>query len=109
MPVKQTIMNTLTSNEKKLLADTLNGCGTLLLHDPHYLGLITAEGGLEAEATDACLLNALDEKWQVNGPALVTKLRALSRETRETLVRGIAAIWERNDEHFERDLEAIEA
>ena len=124
----------LTKNEKMLIADTLNGCNILLDCDPHWLAsmrgsdgaladaavigrdaqgrvLLTGSricSGLELEIYDAIRLNAhLDEKWQVDGAPLLEKIRALTPDQREQLVRAIAGVWQRNDANFERDLEAV--
>lgn len=95
----------LSTNEKKLLADALNGCGALIQHDPSYLPLLLS-GGLELEVYDACRLNQLDQKWEVDRQALIAKLQAMPVADKERLARTIAGVWERNDERFEADLEA---
>ena len=120
----------LTKSEKMLIADTLNGCGLLIDSDPTWLSLMTgSEGaladaeigqdvldritltgrvcsGLEHEVYDAIRLNQADEKWSVNGRELLNKIAALTPADRETLIRTVAEVWARCDEHFERDLEA---
>jgi hypothetical protein len=124
----------LTRNEKMLIADTLNGCNILVQCDPSYLrlmvgdsgaiknaavigtdkeGLVVLTGstvcsGLEHEVYDAIRLNGLDQKWEVNGSDLIHKIREMTPELREKLIRCVAEVWERNDENFERDLEACE-
>src|SRR5260370_13834450 len=92
-------------NEKHLVADALNGVGMLVRHDPGYLDLMcgndgalldaaiicrdAADGrvllcgsriasGLEHEIYDAIRLDRLDEKWGVDGYALLTELRAMT-------------------------------
>ncbi|MDE2102674.1 MAG: hypothetical protein KGL39_35850 [Patescibacteria group bacterium] len=115
------------------MADALNGC-YLGVNDPQSGTLETLCGsqgaiagaeviettdgkialkgrivsGLEMEIEDAIKLDGLDEKWNVDGPALLAKLHAMSPQQRETLVRGVAAVWERNDRNFERDLDALQ-
>lgn len=123
----------LTKNEKMLIADALNGCGTLIAADPEYLNLMAgSEGaladaeivgqdawgrieltgrvcsGLEHEVYDAIRLDQLDEKWSIDGPELVNKIAAMSVEDRNRLVQAVAAIWDRNDANFERDLETLQ-
>lgn len=123
----------LTRNEKMLIADALNGCGTLMQADPAYLSMMAGDSGaladaqiqgtdawgriemtgrvcsgLEHEVYDAIRLNDAASKWDVDGRALVNKIAALTTEQREQLVRRIAECWERNDANFERDLEALE-
>lgn len=58
----------LTQEEACLLVDALNGAQ------------FTADTArlLYAEVEDACNLDHLDQKWQVDGPALVQKLRQLT-------------------------------
>lgn len=122
----------LTKNEKLLIADTLNGCGMLLEADPTWLGLMVGDdgaladaqilcpdawdritmtgrvcSGLEHEVYDAIRLNQLDQKWEIDGRALVNKIAALTPAEREQIIRTVAAVWSRNDERFEADLEAL--
>lgn len=123
----------LTRSEKMLIADTLNGCNVLIDCDPNYLSLMVGEdgglrdaavigrgpdgrvlltgsmvcSGLEHEVYDAIRLNGLDEKWSVDGEALLLKIRAMTPADRETLLRAVAGVWQRNDERFEADLEAL--
>ena len=122
----------LTKNEKMLIADTLNGCGMSLEHDPTWLGLMTGDAGaladaeitgqdawdritltgrvcsgLEYEVYDSIRVNQTDKKWDVDGRALVNKIAALTPAQRETLIRTVAAVWNRNDDRFEADLEEL--
>ena len=122
----------LTRKEKMLIADTLNGCGMSLDHDPTWLGLMIGDAGaladaeivgqdawdritltgrvcsgLEHEVYDAIRLNKADEKWEVDGRELVNKIAALTPAEREQIIRTVAAVWSRNDERFEADLEEL--
>jgi hypothetical protein len=92
----------LTLNEKRLVADALNGT---FLEEPHLE--MMANGGLESELLDACRLNGLDEKWQVQRKELLQKINSMRPEDRRQLCQTIAAIWERCDENFDKDLEAL--
>jgi len=127
----------LTINEKKLIADALNGVGMMILADPNYLRLMAGDGGalkdaavigqdeqgrvvltgstvcsgLEHEIYDAIRLNRLDEKWGVSGGGLIHKIREMTPEGREKLVRFIGELWDQpaeklNDGTFESRLEA---
>lgn len=59
---------TLTEGEASLIVDALNG----ILMEPYTMGL------LWAQIADAVEMNGDDRKWQVDGPALVEKLRGLT-------------------------------
>ncbi len=123
----------LTKNEKMLLADALNGCyynaddGTMemmagqdgAVKDAAVIGVDTAGrvlltgsstvcSGLELEVYDSIRLNELDEKWEIDGVQLLTKIRAMSKERRIALLLKVKEVWARNDERFEADLEALE-
>ena|SRR2546423_13298503 len=125
----------LTLNEKKLIADALNGCGLLIQCNPNYIhqmmgdngalknaaiigtdqdGRVLLRGstvcsGLEHEIYDAIRLNRLDEKWAVNGADLIHKIREMTPAQREAIVRLMGALWadteHLNDGSFERRLE----
>ena len=123
----------LTRNEKMLIADVLNGCGTLIAADPTYLNQMAGDEGamrdarivgfdasarigltglvccgLEHEVYDGIKLSGLAEKWwDVDGDDLLNKIRDMTPADRERLVRCVAEVWERNDENFERDLVAL--
>jgi hypothetical protein len=109
----------LSPNEKNLIADALNGCGTLIESDPNYLALMagpdhppadlavigrgpggrpTLTGpvvscGLEHELLDAMRLDAIDTKWQVDGVVLLEKVRALTQAQRTDLIQRVAHAW----------------
>ena len=58
------------------------------------------------ELYDAIRLDRLDKKWDIDGAVLLSKIRAITDH--ERLMRGVAGIWERNEERSEADLEALE-
>lgn len=123
----------LTKNEKMLIADTLNGCNILIDCDPTYLRLMAGDGGaikdaavigrdeagrvlltgsticsgLEHEIYDAIRLNHVDQKWEVDGANLIHNIREMTVAQREQLIRAVGEVWRRNDENFERDLDAL--
>ena len=76
----------LTLPEAWFLVDMLNGS----LMDAYTAGLIWAE------AEDAIALEGLDMKWQVDGKALVKKLKALSRVQALALVDAAERFWQAN-------------
>jgi hypothetical protein len=123
----------LTTNEKLLIADALNGCSIPLEHDAAYLRhMVGDEGalrvarfegldaqqrikltgvvccGLEHEVYDAIELDDLAAKWRVDGRALLNKIAAMTPRDRTRLLRRVAEVWQRNDSNFVRDLEALE-
>jgi len=51
---------------------------------------------LWAEAEDACALEALDEKWGVDGKAFIEKLKGFSRAQALALVDATERFWEAN-------------
>lgn len=101
-----TSIGSLTPSELNLIADTLNGVGLLLTSSPHHMEMLLS-GGLEHEVHDAIALFNYAEKWQVQAADLLAKLRVMPRESKERLIRLVAHLWERNDEHFMRDLHAF--
>jgi hypothetical protein len=112
----------LTHNEKMLIADALNGCPLTLDamcgsderadYAPDAMDRIEVEGlvtsGLEHEIYDAIRLNGLDKKWHVNAREMLNKIARMTRAQRESLVRRVAEVWERNDSNFEKDLLSLE-
>jgi hypothetical protein len=76
----------LTLPECWFIADMLNGS----LMDANTAGLIWAE------AEDAIALDGLDKKWQVDGKALVKKLKALSHVQALALVDAAERFWQAN-------------
>lgn len=112
----------LTQNEVNLLADTLNGCGTSIAFDEHYIPRMRGNergalpdgtptvSGLEAEVYDAIRLNQADRHWEVDGKALLAKLRALSPDDREAIVRAIGRAWDDcNGPGWDKELKALVA
>ncbi len=83
----------LTVEEACLIVDALNGAK--LEADTARL--------LWAEIEDACHLDHLDEKWQVDGRALVQKLRELNEIQAMALVDAAERFWEASDAG-ERDI-----
>ena len=104
----------LTLNEKKLCADALNGT-MLMENDADYHRMMIGTdpqpdgtcSGLYAEISDAIKLNSLDTKWEVDGPQLLRKIHEMTPVQRETLMRCIAGVWQRNDDSFEIDLDNL--
>ncbi len=76
----------LTLPECWFLVDMLDGS----LMDANTAGL------LWAEAEDAIALDGLDAKWQVDGKALVKKLKALSHVQALALVDAAERFWQAN-------------
>ncbi|MDD3654996.1 MAG: hypothetical protein PHO01_12620 [Desulfotomaculaceae bacterium] len=76
----------LTLPECWFIADMLNGS----LVDAY------SAGTLWASAEDACALDGLDKKWQVDGKALVKKLKALSPVQALALVDAAERFWQAN-------------
>ncbi|MGI9951406.1 hypothetical protein V3F56_03505 [Moorellaceae bacterium AZ2] len=77
----------LCANEACLLVDALNGAIT----DAHTAPL------LWQEVEDACRLDGLDEKWQVDGRALIEKLKNLSALHCMALVDAAERFWQAED------------
>ena len=123
----------LTTNEKLLIADALNGCCLALEHDPDYLRHMVGDTsalrdarfdgldaqqriqltgvvccGLEHELYDAIELDDLATKWNVDGPALLAKVAAMTPQERTRLLQNVAAVWQRNDGNFTRDLQLLD-
>ena len=74
----------LAEKEACLLVDALNGV---------ILDASTAQH-LWAEIEDAIKLDGLAEKWDVDGPALVGKLRGLNALQAMALVDGAEKVWQ---------------
>jgi hypothetical protein len=70
--------------EWKLVADALNGT---MFHGAGQLGI------LWAEIADAIKLEALDKKWEVNGAALVKRLRALTPGQLVATIDVVERFW----------------
>ncbi len=73
----------LTEAEALLILDAANGT----LWEPHSAGLLWAE-------VDDSLADGLAEKWDVDGPALVAKLKALTY-TQSLAVVDACEVWGR--------------
>ncbi len=73
----------LSKEEVCLVADSLNG--TLI--EPHTLSLVWAN------VDDSIRLDGLDEKWGVDGEALVGKLRAFTPLQATALVDAVERFW----------------
>jgi len=76
----------LTLPEAWFIVDMLNGS----LVDAY------SAGTLWASAEDACALDGLDKKWQVDGKAFVEKLKALSPVQALALVDAAERFWQAN-------------
>ncbi len=75
----------LTINEALLIVDATNG---IIIHPD-----ILAEQLLWMNVEDAIQMDALDKKWEVDGAALVNKLKALSNQEAVTLLEKIKQFW----------------
>ena len=76
-------------NEWKMVCDILNG---IWLNDSASLSYVWAE------VADACQLNHTDKKWEVDGAALVNKLRALTYGQLVALVDEVERFWFHTDD-----------
>jgi len=76
----------LTLPEAWFIVDMLNGT----IMDANTAGL------LWASAEDACAMDGLDKKWQVDGKALVKKLKALSHVQALALTDAAERFWQAN-------------
>lgn len=85
----------LTYKEACLIVDTLNG----VLMDANSARL------LWAEIEDACRLDGADNKWEVDGTALVEKLKKLPLMHCMALVDAAECFWNLPDE--DRDLRRV--
>ncbi len=74
----------LSDAEMSLILDTLNGTGFFDEHAPIFI---------DAEISDAISLDHLDEKWSVDGPALIAKLRTLSYADKLAIVDASERWW----------------
>lgn len=83
---RRRLRDQLSDGEVGLILDALNGCW---LQDAHTVGLIWAE------AEDAIRLNRADQKWSVDGPDLVRKLRAMSYAELCALTDAAERWWHR--------------
>ena len=76
----------LTRNEAMAVMDACNG---LWLEDLPNLSYSL----IWAEVEDAIRLDGLDKKWEIDGPALVEKLRSLTRTQTAALADAITRFW----------------
>lgn len=76
----------LTTAEVALILDTLNGTWA---SDEHSAAFIPAE------VSDAIRLNRLDEKWNVDGPALLEKMSAMNHWLLTALIDAAERWWGR--------------
>jgi hypothetical protein len=82
----------LTLPEAWFIVDMLNGS----LMDAYTAGT------LWASAEDACAMDGLDKKWQVDGKAFVEKLKALSPVQALALVDAAERFWQADDEDIKK-------
>ena len=127
MTPSPTALLTLTRAEKNLLADALNACTILIAFQPDYLQQMSGDGGairdaavigtdaqgrvtltgsgicsgLELEVYDSMRICDLERKWDVDGTALLAKIRAMTPAEREHVIRGIGLAWEHCDDNTE--------
>ena len=83
---RATLRTVFKANEVALILDVLNGPR---LDDPYHVAWITAE------IEDGIRLNRLDEKWQVNGAALLDILAGLSYVEKCALADAAERWWTR--------------
>lgn len=89
----------LTRAQKNAIAEALSGCQVSLWSDPYFLelmsGVYAAPGcsGLEFEVQEAIAISRLDLKWEIDGPALLENISAMTPDERRTLVLAIAEAW----------------
>ena len=77
-------LSAFSENEISAICDALNGT---------WLEPAAAiRGAIWVEVEDACL-DGLAEKWRIDGPALVTKLRGLDYGQEVHLVERVEAFW----------------
>lgn len=90
----------LTKDQKCAIAEALSGCQVFLWTYPNYLDLMSGvyaavPGGsnLEFEVERAIEISRLDLKWEIDGPALLENIAAMTPDERRTLVLAIAEAW----------------
>lgn len=74
----------LTVDEACLIVDALNGS----LHDANSARMVWAS------IEDACRLDGLGAKWEVDGPALVQKLQELTEVQAMAVIDAAERFWE---------------
>lgn len=82
----------LTENEACLILDTLNGTWTGGFPGGPEAAR-WAQNALIWEVSDAVSLNQADQKWSVDGPALISKLQALDGLARLALAEWARRMW----------------
>lgn len=75
----------LTEAEAMALVDALSG----VLHEPPEVARTMLWAGVD----DAICLDGLDAKWNIDGPALVAKLRALSPAQAMAVIDAVERWW----------------
>lgn len=88
----------LTAAEALLIADALNGT----LWEPHTIRLLWA--GVD----DAIRLDGLAEKWQVDGAALVAKLRALTPGQTVAVIDAVERAWQADSDDLRERLVRVD-
>lgn len=73
----------LSEDEQALIADALNG----IIFDAYYVYL------LAHNIADSISLDGLDQKWNVDGPALLQKLEAFSPIINAAIVDAVERFW----------------
>ena len=90
----------LTENEACLILDTLNGTWT-----GGFPGGCEAarwaQNALIWEVSDAIRLNGYDKKWEIDGPALVSKLQAMDGLARLALADWARRMWADYEDNVE--------
>jgi len=91
----------LTQPEAKLLLDVQNGT----LWDAYQLPL-WLHGGLMHQVSDGLVLDNLDEKWEIDGPALLTKIGAMTELETIALLDWCRWMWRHCDTagHWDTEL-----
>ncbi len=81
---RRRLKDNFTQGEMSLLVDACNG---IVWWDAHCIKL------LPREIEDAIMLNKLDEKWEVDGPALVARLKELDLVALCALMDSVERFW----------------
>ena len=79
-------MPTFSVNEWALIFDSLNG---VWLQDPASIAVQSVAFNI----ADSIQLNQLDQKWEVDGSALVSRLRALSSAEATAIIDATERFW----------------
>jgi len=81
-----------TLGEVLLLADVLNGYWLTWTSSP-----FGAKPSLIAEVADGIEINKIDEKWDVDGNALIGKIQGLNEWTAYVLTATVCQCWKNDD------------